>query len=345
MERFTKRRFWKALIPAVALLAGGAQAFAGPVIYGTLSNFDAVNDTGQVCNGFEIELDGITTSDINYTFGSPYNRYGDPVKRSITGGVVLDYAATFSGGGWSTYTPFATTPITTGGHQFWTGGDPNYPLKGAGVPGDHFGLGLTGTPTNTIYRWLTGDNAGHLTVAGSNVSIPTPVFTAAPPVGNPAAPAAVQIVVPAPDPEFAGAQFGPAIWAKVFTTESRDHAVALNDLLVGNPDLSNTVETEWVLLQKNLADKLDSGQNDLLPDSKAATCRYEFYKYVGSYSAEGEALLDTPDPNNLSATVGGFIGGQNIALNLAPLPNNVPEPASATLLGLGAMAVLLRRRR
>jgi hypothetical protein len=328
----------------LTLVVGGTRVIANPTVFGTLSNFDAVNDTGHDCNGFEIEVDGITSSQISYTFGSPYNRYGNPVKRDIAGGVLLDYAATFSGGSWSTYTPFTTVPITTGGHQFWTGGDPNYPLKGPGVPGDHFGLGLTGTPTNTIYRWLTGDSSGHLTVVGTNVTIPTPVLTAAPPVANPAAPAAVQIVVPAPPVENPGDLFGPAIWAKVFTTESPDHPVALDDLLVGNPVVSDTVETEWVLLQKNLADNVDSGQNDLLPNAQAATCRYEFYKYVGPYTAEGEASVDTPDPNNLAATVGSFIGGQNVALNLAPLPE-VPEPASLGILGLGAVGLLIRRRR
>lgn len=341
MSRPRFARILTIVAPTALLALSALPVMAGPVtVFGTLSNFDAVNDTGQNCNGFEIELDGISSSNVTYTFGSPYNRYGNPTIRNIAGGVILDYSAAFSGGSWSTFTPFTTSPISTGGHQFWTGGDPNYP---AHVPGDHFGVGLTANPTNTVYRWLAGDASGNLSPVGSNVPIPAPIVNVAPPVANPAAPAAVQVVVPAPEAEFPGALFGKAIWVKVFKTESSDHPVALNDLLVGNPALSNEVEVEWVLLQKNVVDNHDSGQNDLLPDSKAATVRYEFYKYVGPFSQEGEALIDSPDPNNLSATVGGFIGGQNIAVNLAALPQ-VPEPATATLILPGIAALLARRR-
>jgi hypothetical protein len=40
-------------------------------IYGTLDNFDVINDTGGETHGFEIELEGITSSDVAYTFGTP----------------------------------------------------------------------------------------------------------------------------------------------------------------------------------------------------------------------------------------------------------------------------------
>lgn len=42
--------------------------------YGTLDNFDVINDTGSECHGFEIELEGIASTDIAYTFGAPYQR-------------------------------------------------------------------------------------------------------------------------------------------------------------------------------------------------------------------------------------------------------------------------------
>jgi hypothetical protein len=37
-------------------------------LFGALSNFDVLNDTGQDTHGFEIELDGITPAQAFYTF-------------------------------------------------------------------------------------------------------------------------------------------------------------------------------------------------------------------------------------------------------------------------------------
>ena len=47
-------------------------------MYGALSNFDCINDTGSTAHGFEIELDGSLPANVFSTFGSPYNRYGTP---------------------------------------------------------------------------------------------------------------------------------------------------------------------------------------------------------------------------------------------------------------------------
>src|SRR5664279_2907837 len=58
---------------AVALANSAARA---SVAYGSINNFDTVNDTSNVCHGFEIELDDIRTTDITYTFD--YNHYGTP---------------------------------------------------------------------------------------------------------------------------------------------------------------------------------------------------------------------------------------------------------------------------
>jgi hypothetical protein len=58
-------RLWLGLVIGVVLLAGRAH---GGTFFGALSNFDAVNDTGATCNGFEIELDDIHSQDVTYTF-------------------------------------------------------------------------------------------------------------------------------------------------------------------------------------------------------------------------------------------------------------------------------------
>lgn len=44
--------------------------------YGSLNNFDCVNDTEVETHGFEIELEDIHSTDITYTYD--YNHYGIP---------------------------------------------------------------------------------------------------------------------------------------------------------------------------------------------------------------------------------------------------------------------------
>src|ERR1039457_4077075 len=57
----------------VALRSSVARA---SIAYGSINNFDTVNDTGVPCHGFEIELDDIRSTDITYTYD--YNHYGTP---------------------------------------------------------------------------------------------------------------------------------------------------------------------------------------------------------------------------------------------------------------------------
>ena len=62
------------LISLVALLAG--QTARASIAYGSINNFDTVNDTGHECHGFEIELEDCHSTDITYTYN--YNHYGVP---------------------------------------------------------------------------------------------------------------------------------------------------------------------------------------------------------------------------------------------------------------------------
>ncbi|MHB1035712.1 MAG: PEP-CTERM sorting domain-containing protein [Pirellulales bacterium] len=331
---------------ALALVLFSTPALASP-IFGSLGNFDVINDTGQVTRGFEIELEGVNPADVVYTFGNPYIRYGDPVKVATPTGTIVRYASPFGAGGWAVGTPAQDplNPIVTGGHQLFYQGDPNY----INLPGDHFGVALNGNPTNTIYRWLLGDASGNLSPAGTNVKIPAPVWNVQP-APNPAAPPAVQAVVPALPKEHPEDLFGEAIWVKVFVTESPNPA-ELHHLLVGDPAVPDgsdpaEVETEWQLLQdgKNGVGEVDSGLKELAAGAESVTRRYEFYKYTGPYNAEGEALIE--NPANDPTAVGEFLGGQNAALNLAGFV--VPEPGTLTLLGIGLASMAgygWRRRR
>ncbi|MGD9632146.1 MAG: VIT1/CCC1 transporter family protein [Pirellulales bacterium] len=86
-------------------------------------------------------------------------------------------------------------------------------------------------------------------------------------------------------------------------------------------------------------EQLDEG--DVANGNEAVTRRYEFYTYTGGYDPENhEALHDSYDP----AYVGDFLGNQNVAANLAP----IPEPSTFVLSGIAALALAwrsLRRKR
>ena len=70
------------LLPLVLVLLAALfvvcprEAQAAGIAYGTVNNFDTVNDTSNLCHGFEIEMDDLHSSDITYTFD--YNHYGTP---------------------------------------------------------------------------------------------------------------------------------------------------------------------------------------------------------------------------------------------------------------------------
>ena len=351
-----------ALVTALFLFGVG---YATPVAttqitYGTLDNFDVINDTGGECHGFEIELEGIASSDVAYTFGSPYQRYGDPtIVPTVTGtGVIIRYAAGYDSSAhtWSATTPFTAPPyLPTEGHSCWTGGvsDPAiYYNSGC----DHFGASLNATPTKTTYRWLveSAPGSGMLTPFGSNATLPAPVWNVTPPAvpgGQPVAAAAIAPPAPAP-----GVEFGEALWAKVYVTELPDglHAEDLDHLVIDDPNMDIVpnepveVEFEWVLMQAragNPGEQEFGGAAEVGAGNDAVSRRFEFYKYTGQYDAEThEALCDnpieaaqqtaarcgTPDADGV-AGVGNLIGAQNVAINLlgpvVVIPENHPPVA------------------
>jgi len=322
--------------------------------YGTLDNFDVINDTGGETHGFEIELEGISASDVAYTFGTPYQRYGDPtvVVNAAKTGVVIRYAASYSSlGGWSATTPIAVAPFPpTQGHSCWTGGDPNYLSSGC----DHFGASLNATPTKTTYRWLVASTAapGTLTPFGSNVPIPAPVWNVTPPALPGNQPIAAAVIAPpvSADPT----KCGEALWAKVYVTELPDGLQADDlDFMVIDHPLANIVpnepaeiEWEWVLLQAcpGIAGEEEFGGGaEVGAGNESVSRRFEFYKYTGQYDPDPEAIREAKCDNPIApdqqiptrcgapnadgvAGVGDLIGAQNVAINLAPMvgPNHAP---------------------
>lgn len=331
----------------VFYLSSGTRAqTTPPVSYGTLDNFDVINDTGHSCHGFEIELEGIGASDVPYTFGAPFQRYGEPTIIPTASGVIVRYAASYDAvSGWS-----ATTPVVAGyfpptdGHSCWAGVSPDYLNWGC----DHFGVSLNKSATKTTYNWLiAGATPGSLVRFGSNVPIPVPNWNVTPPPPEqPLDPPAVETVI-SPVAPVGNSKFGTPLWIKVWVT-TLPNAVGADDLhhmVVDDPNVDIVpsepaeVEWEWMLLQA----KVNNGQilgerkfSGIVPDgTDAVSRRFEFYKYTGQVDTDpdnfGEALCDnptaldqqlpasprcgTPDANGV-AGVGDLVGVQNAAVNL-----------------------------
>ena len=366
----------RVLAALLLTFACACPASAG-TFFGALSNFDAVNDTGSPCNGFEIELDDIQSKDVTYTF--QYQRYGIPKITEDTflvGGV--SHPRTFvrwmSAYDQVNHVFIDTTPVApvgfkdTGGHLCFKNMSVNgQPYDTSGC--EHFGVGTLKNPSNTIYRWMKEDPAvpGSLIAQGSPVIIPAPVWTVNPapnPIVNPAPVVVAVIPVPPPPavvpvPYLPNAEFGVAVWAKVFETESETqadlHHLVSDDVAVpGNlgpvPNPNAVTEIEWQILQ---TDAMNPTANELSSSRQmgngheSVTRRYEFYKYVGPYeintsdgpnTGTNEALCAAVGPDGIhgvgfnaganidcSATVvvGEYIGAQNAAADVAtPLSAN-----------------------
>ncbi len=353
LPQLPRRSAWLLLTPL--LLPVLAQAS----IFGTLGNFDVVNDTGQTAHGFEIELEGLHLGDITDTFGgagrgfpTTVERYGSPLvseyNLGATFGVHVTYQASFSAGVWSVGTPSGV--FSTPGESCWTGGGIGY---GPSTPCDHFGVGTVGNASKTSYHWLVESGAGAGLLSPVQAALPAPSWqvTPSPVVGLPPVVVA-RIQAPAP-PDPAEPQFGTPIWAKVFTTEF-EGPVALEDLLGGQPKINHVLshtEMEWQLLQTDPGNPL-SGQLEnggLAPVgalAEAVIRRYEFYKYTGALKAvDNEALPIFGDSKADPSEVGSFIGAQNAAINLNGNIAAVPEPATAALMALGLLSFSLLRRR
>ncbi len=341
-----------------------------------LGNFDAINSTGKVARGFEIELEGLGPADISDTFGganrgfpTSVERYGAPVIAPSALGVTVTYQATYDSlsGNWlapggtpfagvlSVGTPSALT-FQTPGDNCWSGGGINY---GAGTPCDHFGVGVRKNPTKTTYSWLTETPGSPGTTTKVLLNLPAPswaVIQQPPPAPNlPPAPPIVRAVIEAPPlPEVADPPFGTAVWVKVFTTEL-ENPEGLEGLMHGNLNAkgivlekrANGTEMEWQLLQKDPGNPnagiLDLGGQVLDPLAKAVVRRFEFYEYTGFYKpADHEAKPLLGDSMADPSEIGAFIGAQNAQALLAPVPE--PESYAMLLAGLAMIGGIAGRR-
>ena len=314
---------------AVALVAVPCVQAAASTAWGTINNFDCVNDTGVECHGFEIEIEDIRARDITYTYD--WNHYGTPkicedLSNPLHPKVIIRYESPKRpDGSWAAYTAIPSGPIApTDGHRFT---DPS-----VNFGGEHFGVGYYGTPTAIRYSWLKDDGFGNLVFAGA-VNVGTPVFGLYAAGGG--FPARVQAAIePPPPPEPPVREFGEPSWVKeIRTTSHNNHKVELRDLVTDDPDDPNDenwkngepdeVEVEWQLLQTDF-NSGDGGPNgelvgapeDLPNGDEVVTRRYEFFKYVGPVDPEtGEALADKVGPDGIHGVGVKIINGVEVDLS------------------------------
>jgi len=265
---------------AAGLLGGmfalGSAAAHASQAWGSINNFDTVNDTGQQCHGFEIDIEDCHSTAITYTFD--YNHYGTSIiteDDSVPGHpkcIIQWKAKKNPNGTWAAYTAVPTAPIPpTMGHQFTN------PAVNFG--GEHFGVGYNVAVGAVSYNWLIDNGAGVL-VKGGAVQVSTPSFTYYPPVVAAAPPQVQAVIAPPPPPAPPPKEFGDALWVKeIRTTAHNNHKVKLRDLVSEDPADPNgknwkngepdEVEVEWQILQKDNA-KPDGGPKNNVPAAAEA---------------------------------------------------------------------------
>ena len=310
---------------AAALLALPAAARAQTAtIFGSLSNFDVVNDTGHDAHGFEIQFEGLQPGDIYYTFSM--QRYGAPQVVPYATGVYLRWTSAYDPGAQQfLHTTVQHAPGTPFAGSCYSWGV-NYDAAGC----EHFGATLNATPTRTTYRWLIEDpvspGTGALVPFDPPVAIPAPTYVIIPPA-QPAAEPVLQAEIVAPEPPEQPEQFGDAQWVKVFKTELQ-REVTLDELVSDNPIVpqdATQVEVAWELLQtsppsngKQNRNGQKQNQGGLAAGTRSVIRRYESYKYTGVYDPAthealcADGLCNAPQDGEL----GDFIGAQMTAANV-----------------------------
>ena len=325
-----------AFLAMTAFALAAVPAAAQVTLYGTLSNFDVINNTGGEVHGFEIEFHGVSSVNSYYN----WNRYGPPqvVPLPSGGGVYVRWMSPYdpASGKFITGTPLNSNPTVTAGHSCVIGTQ-YYSTSGC----EHFGLTTSGNASRTIYRWLVADpaNPGQLKASAEQVGIPAPVWSVQPPE-RPGDPVAVVADIDPPVPPPPAKLFGTPQWMKTYKTEIA-RQVNLDELVPDNPVVPEDpaeVETDWDLMQTELGSnsKRKQKRGGLAAGKKAVVRRLEIYKYTGAINpVTGEAqcidpTCSVPDPSE----IGDFIGAQNAAANL-----NAPDayPVNVTVTGDGTV--------
>ncbi|MDT5295889.1 MAG: hypothetical protein QOJ76_2769 [Acidobacteriota bacterium] len=314
-----------ALLALALLAAPGVARAQTATVFGSLSNFDVVNNTEHEAHGFEIELEGLQPADVYYSFSA--QRYGTAQIIPYATGVHVRWTSAYDPGLQqflqTTITHAPNTPFGGSCYQWGT----DYAASGC----EHFGVSLRANAVKTTYRWLIEDATapGSLAPFDPPVAIPAPVYIVAPPAQVAEAPV-LEVQIEAPEAPEAPEMFGNAQWVKVFKTEL-PREVTLDELMSDNavvPQDAAHAEVAWEILQAEPPSNsrgngaLNRGrrqnQGAIGVGTRAVVRRYEMYRYTGVYDPiTHEALCaDTVCSAPQDGEVGDFVGAQMTAANV-----------------------------
>lgn len=328
---------------SIALLTLGNLSIASAQstsLFGTLSNFDVYNTTPVPCEGFEIELEGIHSSDLIRTFPTHFmseviSEYSDAFGSGVRIRYENYYFRESNGTEHFSINP-TVNPQSTNGHQAVNV-----------VDIEHFGFSLRGAqPTATRTYWLDQLGSGQFARATVDpLPIPMPNWSYIPPA-NPGAAPIVRAQLEVPEREVV-VQQPDSIWMKVYKTEM-EREVDLDELVSGPgivPQDESETEIEWELLEGGKMNEKDVEVNE---NGRAVIRRYEFFTYTGPYDVEHEPTTpflddDTLDPVALGH-VGNFIAANMVAANLAVVPELTSSQLLAVAVSSGLVWASIRRR-
>lgn len=319
------RRAVFGIVSSLGLLAAPVVAQAqSAIIYGSLGNFDISNDTGQVCHGFEVEMEGVTAAQVPYSFSA--NRYGAPAVIPTATGVRVRWASPYDASAhqFVERTLPHTVPWFPGQCYQWV--PATYQDGGC----EHFGTGVTANPTRVTSRWLCEDSAnpGILAPHDPPTAVPMPNYYVQQPVRQ-NDPPVLAVEVDAPEPAEAPDLYGEAQWMRVFKVELQ-RQLTLEELVADNPavvpmDLAQ-LESDWQILQDEPAAggngnrRRNRNQGNIAPTTQAVVRRIELYSFTGQYDpVTNEALCADGLCNAPAADErGDLISVQMSAANVQP---------------------------
>ncbi len=320
-------------------------AAAPPSIAGYATNFDVPNGTDKECEGFEVDIEDVTDTQITYTWpGSPgyTNPYGSATPSNIVNtvfpdghsGVRIKFVAAYAGGAWSAKTPIGTV--------------------------NHFGVHITANPGVQHYTWLSDlggssvGSTGTLTEYGGTTQgnfYPIPSVPSIVPgiVSTPTGEGVQPVVVPAETTQPAEPRFPDAVWVNKYEAPSTN-VVGVDQLLITDPEVQNAITNSQISSIAELfqPDPLTNGgaetePADLMkPGDQSSVTVTETYRYTGPVDPIDNSVTCNEivgDPNNCKNFVGTLIARQMQSTQLAPVtpraPLNVAVHTGTALSGVG----------
>jgi hypothetical protein len=321
MNKRLARRSFK--LAALALWGAATLAQAQTAtIYGSLGNFDVVNNTGEDACGFQIEIEGVPYGHPIGTFN--VQRYGpatveDYTSASGKSGRRVTHKSSDCSTNKTVPHPLGT-PFGGTCYQWNTN---TYDRSGC----EHFGVHYF-FPTSTVtYRWLVRDpvTVGAYVPRDPPIQIASPVYYVQPPVLAGDAPVVVAVI---PAPPAPPARFGEPHWMKTYVRQL-PRQVTLEELITENPLVvpmaAAQLETDWELIQ---ADPPGEGGrrgrgrsqkgSTLDPTTRTVVRRFETFAYTGPRDALtnealcADLLCKVPSPGEL----GEFVSAQMAAVHV-----------------------------